>query len=168
MTAENDLRAAAETLHREALYLDTKAWRNWLDLFHEQAVFWVPTWKDDGAPTSDPETELSLIFCSSRDQLKERVDRVAGGRSIASEPPLRTAHTISNILLEKAGQNGQLTVRSVAVTHVYNIKKRDQNVFFSLQEHQLAPRAEGGHCIIRKKIVLLNDYIPRMIDFYTI
>ena len=133
----------------------------------QRNIFWVPTWKDDGEPTSDPQAELSLIYCSSRDQLKERIDRVASGRSIASLPPMRTAHTVSNVLVEEAEAQA-LRVKSVATTHVYNIKKREQNVFFSLQEHLLRPGQDGRLAIASKKLLLLNDYIPRMIDFYTI
>lgn len=168
MTGNAEACAARELVFREAFCLDTRAWQDWLNLFHEEAIFWVPTWKDDGEPTADPQTELSLIYCSSRDQLKERVDRVAGGRSIASLPPMRTAHAVSNILVAGAGTGGALTVTSVATAHIYNVKKREQHVFFSLQEHKLLPDGHGGYAITQKKLLLLNDYIPRMIDFYTI
>jgi benzoate/toluate 1,2-dioxygenase beta subunit len=167
MVADAETLAATQLLYREALFLDRQDWKDWLALYIEDAVFWVPTWKDDGEPTSDPEAELSLIYCASREQLKERAERVSGGRSIASLPPLRTAHTVSNVLVEDAG-SGSLRVNSVATTHVYNIKKREQNVFFSLQEHLLQRIDGGGYAIARKKLLLLNDYIPRMIDFYTI
>lgn len=166
MASESEVRAASDLLYREARYLDTRQWDKWVDLFHEDAVFWVPTWKDDGEPTSDPFSELSLIYCSSRDQLQERVGRAASGRSIASLPPMRTAHSVSNIIVEK--RETVLHVQSVVNVHVYNIKKRDQNVFFSLQEHILSPAGGGAWCIMQKKLLLLNDYIPRMIDFYAI
>lgn len=166
MPTEAQHRAACDILYKEARYLDMRTFDKWLALFHEDAQFWVPTWKDEGEPTSDTFAELSLIYCSSREQLRERAERAGGGRSIASLPPMRTAHTISNIVVTKR-DTGALFVESVAASHVYNIKKRDQNVFFSLQEHVLEP-ADGRYCIRSKKLLLLNDYIPRMIDFYTI
>ena len=59
-------------------------------------------------------------------------------------------------------------MQSVATTHVSNVKKREQSVFFCLQEHDLATDSSGSLLIARKKLLLMNDYIPRMIDFYTI
>ena len=138
MATEAQYRAACEVLYREARYLDTRAFNKWLSLFHEEAQFWVPTWKDEGEPTSDPFAELSLIYCSSREQLRERAERASGGRSIASLPPMRTAHMISNIVVAQRDA-GALFVESLVTAHVYNIKKREQNVFFSLQEHVLEP-----------------------------
>lgn len=161
--------AAAEAfLYHEAHCLDTRRWNDWLDLFDEQGVFWVPTWRDDGEPTADPYSELSLIFCSSREQLRERVERAAGGRSIASLPPMRTAHSISNVTMLQDAKAGEISMRSVCTVHVFNIKKREQNAFFTLQEHTLTGGNAGQFKIARKKALLLNDYIPRMIDFYTI
>jgi len=167
MVSEADHRAACDVLYREALYLDTREWDKWIDLFHEDAVFWVPTWKDDGSATNDPYGELSLIYCNSREQLQERVSRAGGGRSIASLPPMRTAHTVSNVMVEE-GEGGTLRVRSVGVSHVFTLKRREQNVFFSLQTHDLARDSAGAWRIRQKKMLLQNDYIPRMIDFYTI
>lgn len=166
MLPELQYRQAAETLYREARALDDQRWDDWLSIFTEDAVFWVPTWREDGTPTDDPYGELSLIYSSARSQLKERVDRVSGGRSIASTPLMRTAHTISNIIAEQADGN-LLHVKSVATCHVFNVKTREQNVFFCLQEHDLVP-VGNQFAIKRKKLLLLNDYIPRMIDFYVI
>jgi 3-phenylpropionate/cinnamic acid dioxygenase small subunit len=158
--------AATEFLYEEARALDTMDWPRWLAMYDENAIFWTPTWKDDGEPTSDPETELSLIYCSSRSQLEERTSRVSGGRTLTSMPPLRTAHSVSNVIV-RAGDDGYLDTSSVVTTHVFNVKKRDQMVFFSLQEHVLENR-DTGFVIRSKKALLLNDYIPRMLDFYMI
>ncbi len=165
--ADVEMQAAVEAfLFREAWLLDEKRWQGWLDLFDEQAEFWTPTWKDDGEPAGDPATELSLIYCSSRAQIKERVDRVSGGRSIASNPPLRTAHIVSNVLITSAAPGGNVEVSCVGATHFFNVKKRDHDVVFALKEYTLAPDGESGFRILRKKALLLNDYISRMLDFY--
>ncbi|HEY8580666.1 MAG TPA: aromatic-ring-hydroxylating dioxygenase subunit beta, partial [Beijerinckiaceae bacterium] len=129
------------------------------------AVYWVPAWTDDGRPTRDPERELSLVHCT-RAQLAERVGRVEGGRSQASSPLPRTAHAISNVLAEPVG-DGRIRVRSVAVTHSFNMKRRETTTAFALVEHELA-RGDGGWLIVRKTITLQNDYIQTMMDFYTV
>jgi len=169
MQPEHDTyRRTCDLLFREARYLDERRWEDWLNLYRDDAVFWAPTWKDDETPIADPYSELSLIYANSRQQLKERADRVAGGRSVASVPPPRTAHTIANILVSDGAKTGVTFVQSVATTNVFNVKKREQTVFFCLQEDDLVPDTAGNLQIARKKLLLLNDYIPRMIDFYTI
>jgi benzoate/toluate 1,2-dioxygenase beta subunit len=161
------LAEASELLFREALALDEQRFDDWLALYDEDAEFWVPAWKSESAPTDDPETEVSLIYSASRVDLQERVWRARSGRSVASVPLPRTAHIVSNILLAASGDSGVLDVRSLATTHIFNVKRREQKVFFARVRHQLVGGA-GAWRIRRKKIVLLNDYLPTMLDFYCI
>lgn len=161
-----DLQAVARrVLFEEARALDEQRFDDWLALYADDAVFWVPAWTDDGRLTADPETELSLIHCT-RAQLAERVGRVEGGRSLASTPLPRTAHVISNVLADAAGE-GRIAVRSVALTHAFNIKRRETTLAYALVEHDLVAGAAGWR-IARKKIQLQNDYIATMMDFYTV
>ena len=161
-----DIQAVAQrVLFEEARALDEQRFDDWLALYAEDAVFWVPAWTDEGRPTQDPETELSLIHCT-RAQLAERVGRVEGGRSLASTPLPRTAHVISNVLAEDAGP-GRILVRSLALTHAFNIKRRETSLAYALVEHELVGHGADWR-IARKKIQLQNDYIATMMDFYTV
>ncbi len=167
MTAPETLLMAAEVLYREAHFLDERRWDDWLGLYHEQAEFWVPAWRDEGEATDDPENEIALIYISSRVQLEERVSRVRSGRSAASSPLPRTAHAVSNVMVLPGEQDDTLTVRSISTAHIFDVRRREQHVFFSRCEHRLL-RGNGVWRIRRKKLVLLNDYIPTVIDFYTV
>ncbi|HUZ71507.1 MAG TPA: aromatic-ring-hydroxylating dioxygenase subunit beta [Stellaceae bacterium] len=158
---------AAELLYREARCLDERRWDDWLALYDDAAEFWVPAWKGEHEPTDDPAREVSLIYTATRRALEERVWRVRSGQSIASMPLPRTAHAVSNVLVAPAARVEIMAVSSVATTHVYNVKRREQHVSFALAEHRLALNA-GVWRIRRKKLILLNDYLPTMLDFYTI
>ena len=164
MNGADALTAAAELIFREALCLDERRWDDWLALYDEKAEFWVPAWKSEHEPTSDPESEIALIYATSRVALEERVARVRSGRSAASSPLPRTAHALSNLLVVP-GEG--LTVSSVATTHIYDTRRRESHVYFGRCEHRLVD-ANGGLRIRRKKIVLLNDYLATAIDFYTV
>ncbi len=159
-------RVAADLLYREALYLDERRWDEWLALFEERIEFWVPAWKSEDEPTSDPESEVSLLYLTTRRELQERVARVRSGKSIASTPLPRTAHAVTNIIAEP-GVGDVLTVRSIASTHIYNVKRREPHLVFARNAYELA-REGATWRIKRKKILLLNDYIPTMLDFYTV
>ena len=156
-----------ELVSREALYLDRRMWDEWLALYASDAVFWVPAWADENQPTSDPETQVSLIYHTTRAALEDRVWRLRSERSAASVPLLRTAHVVGSVLLETAQHPDMLEAHAAWSCHVFNPKRKLQHVFFGRYEYSL--RAAGGELkIARKKILLLNDYIPTMIDFYCV
>jgi len=156
---------AARVLYEEARALDEQRFEDWLALYADDAIFWVPAWTDDGRLTEDPETELSLIHCT-RAQLAERVGRVEGGRSLASTPLPRTAHIVSNVIADHIAPD-HMRVASVATTHAFNIKRRSVTTAFALVVHDLLRHGDTW-LIARKKIALQNDYIATMMDFYTI
>ena len=62
---------AAELLYREAHFLDTRLWDDWLGLYTRDAVFWMPSWRNESETTDDPDTELSLIYYAGRANLEE-------------------------------------------------------------------------------------------------
>jgi len=168
MTADTDaFSIAAEILYREALYLDERRWDEWLALYDSEVEFWVPAWKSEGEPTDDPTREVSLLYISTHLELEERVARVRSGKSIASNPLPRTAHAVTNILVEPGASRDELAVRSIATTHIYNVKRREQYLVFARCAYGFV-RGDGVWRIRRKKALLLNDYIPTMLDFYTI
>lgn len=158
---------ATELLHREALLLDTQRWDEWLALFTADARFWVPAWKAEHTPTDDPKRELSLIYYADRGGLEDRVWRARSGRSVASVVLPRTHHAITNILLLASVPEHSIDVASYSTTHVYSIKDKAVEVYFARVEHRLVRRDDSWR-IAAKKIVLLNDYLPAKLDFYTI
>jgi len=158
---------ATDLLYREALYLDERRWDEWLALYDSPLEFWVPAWKSEDEPTRDPESEVSLLYLTTHLELEERVARVRSGRSAASTPLPRTAHAVANILVEPDAEADALAVRSIATTHIYNVKRREPYLVFARNQYLLVETATEWR-IRRKKVLLLNDYIPTMMDFYTI
>lgn len=158
---------ATELLYREAHYLDAQRWDDWLALYREDAEFWIPAWKDVHALTESPDREVSLIYYSARAGLEDRVWRVRSGLSVASLTLPRTAHAISGVVLDGRTTEGALELRSTWTCHVYDVERGSQHVFFGRYEHRLRSDS-GGWLIAAKKIVLMNDRIPTMIDFYCV
>ncbi len=165
MTGDEAHRIAAELLYREALFLDERRWDEWLALYDAHPEFWVPAWRTDDTPTADTSTEVSLLYIASHLELAERIARVRSGKSAASSSLPRTAHIVSNVLAEMEGD--AIVARSVITTQIFNIPRREQHIAITRCEHRLAAVGDGWR-IKRKKMLLLNDYIPTMMDFYTI
>lgn len=159
---------AAELLYREAHFLDTQRWDDWLALYCRDAVFWMPAWKSASEQTDCPDTELSLIYCTGRAALEERVWRARSGLSVASAVLPRTSHMIANVLLDADVAKGdEPLVHSTWTSHLYDVKRGHVHVMFGRYEHRLRREAERW-AIASKKIVLLNDCVPTPVDFYCV
>lgn len=167
MSATLTAAAAAELLAREGHYLDTRQWQQWLDLLTEDVVLWVPAWRDEAEPTSDPDRELSLIYDVDRQALADRIWRLDSGLSVASTPLLRTSHQVSNVLLAEAVAADSAEIRATFAVHVFNPANARQHVFFGRYEYTLR-RAGTDWKIARKKVLLMNDRIPTVLDVYMI
>jgi 3-phenylpropionate/cinnamic acid dioxygenase small subunit len=156
---------AADLLYREGLHLDRQEWDAWLALYRDDAVFWVPAWKDEHRATEDPDTEVSLIYHSSLEELKERVKRVRSRKTVTALPLPRTVHFVSNLIVAAVAEDSISTTASWMV-HAYDPRTARQSVHCGRCEHTLRRREDGLWQIGRKKIFLINDQIPSAIDFY--
>ena len=155
----------ADVLFREGHYLDSGNWQAWLDLYAEDAVFWLPAWRNEHELCNSPDSELSLIYYEGRGGLADRIWRATSGLSVSSTPMPRTAHTISNVILREPATDGVAKLAASWIAQVYDPKTHRQQAFFGLYEHDLR-RTPQGWRISRKKIVLMNDRIPTNLDFY--
>ena len=60
--SDRELLAQGEDiLSREALYIDMRRWKEWIDLYHEDAIFWAPAWRNDEELTENVQREISLL-----------------------------------------------------------------------------------------------------------
>jgi 3-phenylpropionate/cinnamic acid dioxygenase small subunit len=99
MSTAMALEETSGLLLHEAHCLDSRKWDEWLELYTEDAVFWVPAWKDEEHQTDNPDREVSMMYYGQRARLAERVWRARSGQSIASAPLPRTMHSVTNIVL---------------------------------------------------------------------
>ncbi|MGY3602835.1 aromatic-ring-hydroxylating dioxygenase subunit beta [Bradyrhizobium sp. Leo121] len=150
----------------EAHLLDDKAWDAWAELYRADAVFWVPSWLNEYDLVTDPDTQISFIYHTSRAQLQERIGRIQSRKSITALPLPRTLHVITNTVLSERDESF-VEARSSWTTHVFDPRTRRQHLHFGVYEHTLV-RSPEGYRIARKKIVIMNDCIPTVVDFYSI
>lgn len=159
--------AACELVAREAQYLDEQRWDDWLDLYDEDAVFWVPTWKNETELVDDPTTGLSFIYLENRQYLRERVVRATSGRAVSSLPMPRTAHLVAGVLAVSQDGGDTVSVKSAFSSHVFMHKDNVLVPYAGRYEHVL--RRDGDdYRIASKKIILANDYLVSQLDFFYI
>ena len=159
--------AGRDVILREAMYLDEQRWDDWLALYTEDCEYWMPAWKADGTPTTNPQAELSHIYYANRAGLEDRIVRIRSGKSAASTPMPRTAHILGTVLPLEAPTADRLRLRSSWVCHVFFPRSHESHAFFGRSEHELV-LLDGDWRIAKKKILLQNDYIPTMLDIYCV
>jgi 3-phenylpropionate/cinnamic acid dioxygenase small subunit len=160
--ARND--SIEQFLRAEAWHLDKRQWDEWLALYAEDAEYWVPAWDTEDQQTKDPNNELSLIYYGSRKGLEDRVFRLRSGRSVASAPAPRTCHNVFNVRARLL-DGGMAEVD--AGWQVLSYRLGQTSSFFGFYEYLLKADGESWK-IKRKKITLMNDLIPSLLDVHLI
>lgn len=159
-------RIAADTLALEGQLLDRRDWPGWLDLYVEDAVYWIPAWRDEDQQTDDPASEVSLIYHDSRKGLEDRVARILSGKSVTAMPLPRTAHLVGNVMAADAGPD-HITARASWTVHLYQPRTAKQTANFGIYEVEL--KFLGGRWLIARKLTrLLNDRVATALDFYSV
>jgi len=157
---------AAATIFREARLLDLGEWDDWVAMYREDAVYWVPAWLDEHKTTSDPDTQVSLLYHDARRGLEERIARIESRKSITALPLPRTVHQISNVEAAETA-TGEITCHSVFAVHVYDPRVAKEHVRHGRYQHTLTRKGDDWK-IARKVITLVNDRVPTLLDFYSI
>jgi 3-phenylpropionate/cinnamic acid dioxygenase small subunit len=135
-------------LYHEARLLDTQQLEAWLDLFTDDAVYWVPLERDQ-----KDAAETSSIIHDDHTLLGLRVQQARHPRAHARLPLARTVHQVSNIVvLEESGE----MLRVASTLGLIEWRQEKQRVWGALVEHQLR-RANGGFRIARKRVDLVNS-----------
>jgi 3-phenylpropionate/cinnamic acid dioxygenase small subunit len=134
-------------LYHEARLLDTQQFEAWLELFTEDATYWLPL--EHGQ--KDPSETSSLIY-DDRTLLELRVKQARHPRAHARQPLARTVHQVGNVLVleENAGE-----LRVASTLSLIEFRQEKQRLWGALVEHRLR-RAGGTYRIARKRVDLVN------------
>lgn len=151
-------------LYREARLLDDRDWDAWLELYAPNVNFWMPAWDDDGELTTDPQSEISLIWYGRRSGLEDRIFRIRTERSSATIPDTRTSHHLSNIeIVEQSATQCKLRFN----WHTMSVRYNHTDHFCGTSFYTL-DLSGASPIITDKKVVLKTDYIRHVIDIYHI
>src|SRR5918999_5329192 len=100
---DNELRREVEDfLYLEAELLDQRKLREWLELFTDDARYWMPIRHNTLERPQEISDELSkpgegYYFDDNKESLRLRVERVYSKSAWSELPPSRTRHLITNV-----------------------------------------------------------------------
>ena len=143
-------------LYRQSEYLDTKQWQKWIDLFADDGIYWMPpnasykTW--EGQPA---------IFAEDKNLMTVRKLRVLHPDAWSQRPLWETNHVVSNVVVKKAGKNGDVEVTSRF--HMMELRRDDVRHFAGSYLHKLK-KTKNGYAIKLQRVDMTNaqaayDYV---------
>lgn len=147
-------------LYAEAELLDQHRYLEWVELFTEDAHYWIPTRMT--RPNRERQYEIAgedeaAIIDDDKFYLRGRARRYSSGVSWSEEPPSRTRRLITNIRISRRADSAELDVRSNF--YVYRSRlERHQDWFVGERFDVLRPADTGAagfpYMIASRKVVL--------------
>jgi len=135
-------------LYHEAWLLDHGRLDEWLGLFTDDAMYWIPL----EANQADPLTTASIVY-DDRRLLEVRVRQFQHPRAHARVPAPRTVHHVGNVQVMDT-EDREVRVGSTLVLVEY--RQDRQRVWGALVEHRVRRGADGFR-IAAKRIDLVNS-----------
>jgi 3-phenylpropionate/cinnamic acid dioxygenase small subunit len=142
-------RQVVEFVYAEARLLDEQRFDDWLNLFTDDAYYWMPL-----APgQQDPRLHASLLY-EDKLLLRVRVERLAGGRTFSQQPRSRSHHLLQQPSVERVDRDaGVYTLRSAF--HYVETRLDTQTLFAGWATHELVT-VDGALRIRLKRVDLVN------------
>lgn len=153
---------AEQLLYWEARLLDEVRFEEWLELFTEDGLYWLPVHEDadlDAAPST-----ISIIYDDAK-RREERVFRTLHTAVLDQNPRSRTVHMISNVEVDPEPVDGDVRVWCTQmVTEMRpggrgQVGLNDQRTFAGRAEYRLR-RVNGEWKFSMKKLMLINSDQP--------
>jgi benzoate/toluate 1,2-dioxygenase subunit beta len=143
-----DRQQVEQFIYYEADLMDEHRYDEWLALWTDDALYWVPSGRDD----IDPKREISLIY-DDRVRLQVRITRLKSGFAHAQEPKSRMRRVVSNIVTQEA-ENGDIVVFSNFL--LTELRRGKQDTFAGRTIHRLRPDNDSFK-LASKKVLLVNN-----------
>jgi 3-phenylpropionate/cinnamic acid dioxygenase small subunit len=150
---------AEEFVYREVRLLDTLRLDEWLDLFTEDGLYWLPV--EDGDPADAPNV-VSIVY-DDAERRAERVYRTQHTPVLDQSPRSRTVHLVSNVEVLGADERGDTVVacsqfigelrpggpRQVGLNHT--------RIFAARGEYRLRATPDGWRMSLKKLVLVDSD-----------
>jgi 3-phenylpropionate/cinnamic acid dioxygenase small subunit len=135
-------------LYDEVRMLDEGRFDEWLSLWLEDGIYWMPL---DYKQGDDP--ALTSLLYEDMFMLRLRVERLNGARTFSQKPKSRCHHVIQRPFVDEIDGNRIVTNTSM---HYVETRLDEQFLLACTAEHELRV-VDGALRIARKKVELLNS-----------
>jgi 3-phenylpropionate/cinnamic acid dioxygenase small subunit len=144
-----------QLLYRQAALLDAKRWQDWIDLFADDGVYWVPATPEQTDWMAQPS-----IFAEDKLLMEVRMGRLLHPNAWSQAPQWHTNHLVGNVVVEALGAD---TAEVYSRFHLMELRRDNVRHFAGSYRHSLV-RAGGDWKIRLQRVDLTNgqgsyDYV---------
>lgn len=137
-------------IYQEVRMLDEGRFSEWLDLWLEDGIYWMPL----DYKQTDPDLVTSLLY-EDNFMLKLRVERLNGERTFSQKPKSRCHHVIQRPFIDAFNVSDGHFVTNTAM-HYVETRLDDQFLLACTATHELR-LVDGRLRIANKRVDLLNS-----------
>lgn len=116
-------------LFRQAAMLDAKNWADWMDLFSDDGVYWMPATPEQTDWASQPS-----IFAEDRLLMEVRAGRLQHPNAWSQAANWSTNHIVGNVMIEHAQANA---VEVYSRFHMLELRRDNVRHFAGSYRHSL-------------------------------
>ena len=142
------LNEVSQFLYKEARLQDEHRFKEWEELWTDDAIYWIPANGEDG----DPEQVMSIIY-DNRSRIGLRIKQFFTGKRFSQNPRSRLRRVIANI--EVIGDEPGGT-RVAANMMLFETSRRGDLVWGARNEYLLRRDGDGWR-MAYKKVGLVNN-----------
>ena len=151
-------------LYREVRLLSERRYEEWLDLFTDDARYWMPARETiDGQPDALWDEGEMAYFDDDKEFLAARIERLRSSLAHAEQPPSRLRYFISNVEVA-ALDDGDLDVRCNLLVYQSRLERTEVS-YVGRREDRLC-EAGSSWRIRRRKIILDQTLVPRTLSIF--
>ena len=151
-------------LHNEARLIDEKEYEAWLDCLTEDIEYTIPTRSNQEGGESDFGTLPSQH--DNLHRLKKRVERLRTDYAWAEQPPTRTRHMVSNIIVTEGEGEDELDVESVLFLFVNRADTEEtETTLLSARREDTLRRVDGELKLAERRVLLDHTTLPVGLSF---
>ncbi len=157
--ADSAIRQEIEILlYRQAALLDAKRWQEWIELFTEDGVYWMPVEPGQQDWLSEPS-----IFAEDRLLMEIRMGRLSHPNAWSQAPMWGTNHLVGNVIVESAGHGRDAEIMVYSRFQMMELRRDQVRHFGGTYRHHLV-RTAGGLRIKLQRVDMMNgqatyDYV---------
>jgi benzoate/toluate 1,2-dioxygenase subunit beta len=148
----DEQRAIEQFLYEEARLADSHRYEEWLALWTDDALYWVPA---AGGKDTDPTQQASYIY-DNRVRLQTRLGMLISGEKFSQLPPSGLVRVISNIFVDGKDDNGDVLVNA---KFILLESRREMIMWGGDTYYKLRPNGATFN-LVEKKVVLVNCTEP--------
>jgi 3-phenylpropionate/cinnamic acid dioxygenase small subunit len=147
------LREVEQFLFRQADLLDERRWGDFIELFADDGLYWMPA-----SPEQTTGEGVPSIYYEDRNHMTVRMKRVTHPHAWSQSPMWGTSHLVSNVAIEKEDpRTGEITVRSRF--HMMEFRRDVSRHFAGTYRHRLA-KTKDGYRIKLQRVDMVNGQGP--------